>query len=119
MAAASVDVGSAPVEAEEGDDEEECEVVNGFEVVLGEGVSKSLAPTDAQAGAEAGSQTEGEGDERFSGYLVQPLKNSNGTGVLLLPDVMGQASKETREFAYRLSCFGYRYWPVPTRSLGL
>lgn len=62
---------------------EECEVVLGKEVVLGEG------------------------EDAYRVHLVQPVKNSNGSGVLLLTDILGFANADTRDFAYRLACFGY------------
>lgn len=40
-------------------------------------------------------------------HLVQPVKNRNGSGVLLLTDVRGVHDSDTRDFAYRLACFGY------------
>ena len=41
-------------------------------------------------------------------HLIQPVKNRNGSGVLLLTDVRGVHDSDTRDFAYRLACFGYR-----------
>ena len=41
-------------------------------------------------------------------HLAQPVKNRNGSGVLLLTDVRGLHDSDTRDFAYTLACFGYR-----------
>ncbi|KAG0553375.1 hypothetical protein KC19_12G006500 [Ceratodon purpureus] len=64
-------------------DDEVCELVNGFDVELGDE------------------------EDGFSGYYIQALKNNNGAGVLLLSDVYGYESSGIRDFVYRLACFGY------------
>ena len=63
-------------------DEDICELVNGYEVEMG----------------EAG----------VSGYYIQALKNNNGAGILVLTDVFGFRSNATRDFVLRLACFGYK-----------
>ncbi|KAL8209164.1 hypothetical protein R6Q57_018519 [Mikania cordata] len=65
-------------------DEEACELVNGVEVLIGEG-------SDAVAA-----------------YLLTAVKNNNGTGVLLLSDIFGFEDSATRDFAYRIACNGYK-----------
>jgi hypothetical protein len=42
-------------------------------------------------------------------YLVKAMKNNNGAAVLLVTDAFGYNDNDTRDFAYRLSCFGYKY----------
>ncbi|KAH9549692.1 hypothetical protein CY35_10G032400 [Sphagnum magellanicum] len=64
-------------------DDEVCELVNGTDVELGEG------------------------SESFQAYFIQAIKNNNGAGVLLLTDVYGHQHSPTRDFVYRLACFGY------------
>lgn len=61
-----------------------CELVNGFDVQIGD---------------------EGE----VSGFYIQALKNNNGAGILLLPDIFGWESSATRDIANQLGCFGYKY----------
>eukprot|EP00250_Pteridium_aquilinum_P009590 c18777_g1_i1 orf=138-1091(+) len=51
--------------------------------------------------------TLGEGENAMGAYLVKAVKNNNGAAVLLLTDVLGFNNNDTRDFAYRLSCFGY------------
>ncbi|KAH7306231.1 hypothetical protein KP509_22G002600 [Ceratopteris richardii] len=63
--------------------EDECELVSRLELTLGE---------------------DGDG---INAYLVKAMKNNNGAAVLLLTDAFGYNSNDTRDFAYRLSCFGY------------
>ncbi|EEF40597.1 hydrolase, putative [Ricinus communis] len=63
--------------------DEACELVNGVELSLGEGV------------------------DTISAYLFTAVKNNNGTGVLLLSDIFGFEDSSTRDFAYRLACNGY------------
>ena len=70
-------------------DDEVCELVNGFDVELGNE------------------------EDGFSGYYTQALKNNNGAGVLLLSDVYGYESSGIRDFVYRLACFGYKYGLSP------
>jgi carboxymethylenebutenolidase len=65
-------------------DDEVCELVNGTDVELGEG------------------------SESFQAYFIQAIKNNNGAGVLLLTDVYGHQHSATRDFVYRLACFGYK-----------
>eukprot|EP00897_Mesotaenium_endlicherianum_P007644 jgi/Mesen1/6908/ME000354S06099 len=74
--------GSSTVQ-EEGQMAEECELVLGREVQIG----------------NAGSS--------FGGLLMEAVKNKNGAGVLLLTDIRGHENADTRDFAYRLACFGY------------
>ncbi|KAL3700741.1 hypothetical protein R1sor_018763 [Riccia sorocarpa] len=72
---------TAMQDAEE--DGETCEIVSRFNVTLGE------EPNE------------------FQGYMVQAMKNNNGDAVLFLTDVFGFDDSDTRDFAYRLACFGY------------
>ncbi|KAL2651017.1 hypothetical protein R1flu_019145 [Riccia fluitans] len=65
------------------DDGETCEIVSRFNVTLG------VEPN------------------QFQGYMVQAIKNNNGTAILFLTDVYGFEDSDTRDFAYRLACFGY------------
>ncbi|MQM01538.1 hypothetical protein Taro_034300 [Colocasia esculenta] len=65
-------------------DDETCELVNGVELVIGEG------------------------DESIRAYLLKAVKNNNGTGILLLSDIFGFEDSCTREFAYRVACSGYK-----------
>ena len=53
--------------------------------------------------------TLGEGEDAMDAYLVKAMKNNNGVAVLLLTDDFGYNDNDTRDFAYRLSCFGYKY----------
>lgn len=64
-------------------DDEACELVNGVELIIGED------------------------QDRIHAYLLKAVKNNNGTGVLLLSDVMGFEDSSTRDFAYRIACIGY------------
>jgi len=66
-------------------DDEVCELVNGFDVEIGDA----------------------ESEDGFSGYYIHALKNNNGAGVLLLSDVYGYESSGIRDFVYRLGCVGY------------
>lgn len=50
----------------------------------------------------------GHEDDAFDAYLVEAVKTHNGAGILLLSDVEGHANADTRDFAYRLACFGFR-----------
>lgn len=68
---------------EDGADDDVCELVNGVELLIGDG------------------------DDSFRAYLFKAVKNNNGTGVLLLSDVFGFEDSSTREFAYRVACTGY------------
>nr|CAB3461389.1 unnamed protein product [Digitaria exilis] len=65
------------------DDDDACELVSGSDLVIGEG------------------------DDSFSAYLFNAVKNNNGTGILLLSDVFGFQDSATRDFAYRVACSGY------------
>lgn len=71
---------------EDGLDDETCELVNGVELSIGE-----------------------EADEAIQAYLFKPVKNNNGTGLLLLSDIFGFQDSATRDFAYRVACNGYKY----------
>lgn len=68
---------------EDVDDDETCELVSGVDLILGDA-------TDA-----------------FHAYLLKPVKNNNGTGLLMLSDVFGFEASATRDFAYRVACNGY------------
>ncbi|GKV35202.1 hypothetical protein SLEP1_g43504 [Rubroshorea leprosula] len=76
-------VSCSAVEVEDGTDDETCELVNGVELSLGEGV------------------------DSFEAYLFKAVKNNNGTGLLLLSDLFGFEDSSTRDFAYRIACNGY------------
>lgn len=73
----------SPESDDPADDAEECELVLGREVKLGVGA------------------------DSFGAHFAEAVKNRNGSGVLLLTDVLGYEDQDTRDFAYRLSCFGY------------
>ncbi|XBJ18202.1 carboxymethylenebutenolidase homolog isoform X1 [Triticum dicoccoides] len=66
------------------DDDEACELVRGTDVVIGQG-----------------------DDESVRAYLLEAVKNNNGTCVLFLSDVFGFEDSATRDFAYRIACHGY------------
>ncbi|CAM0955394.1 unnamed protein product [Alopecurus aequalis] len=66
------------------DDDEACELVRGTDVVIGQG-----------------------DDESVRAYLLEAVKNNNGTCVLLLSDIFGFEDSATRDFAYRIACHGY------------
>ncbi|XP_057973060.1 uncharacterized protein LOC131161358 isoform X2 [Malania oleifera] len=68
---------------EAGIDDEACELVNGVELSIGDGVNS------------------------INASLFKAVKNNNGTGVLLLSDVFGFEDSSTRDFAYRVACNGY------------
>ncbi|XP_010272540.1 PREDICTED: carboxymethylenebutenolidase homolog isoform X2 [Nelumbo nucifera] len=74
---------SSQVKLENGIDDESCELVNGVELILGEGADSVRA------------------------YLLKAVKNNNGNGILLLSDVYGFEDSSTRDFAYRVACNGY------------
>ncbi|KAL0282839.1 UNVERIFIED_CONTAM: Carboxymethylenebutenolidase [Sesamum angustifolium] len=61
-------------------DDEACELVNGTEVSIGDGIRA---------------------------YLFTAVKNNNATGILLLSDIFGFEDSATRDFAYRVACTGY------------
>ncbi|KAL8110183.1 hypothetical protein AgCh_026048 [Apium graveolens] len=63
--------------------DEACELVNGLELSLGDGV------------------------DSINAYLCTAVKNNNGTGILLLSDILGFEDSSTRDFAYRVACNGY------------
>ncbi|KAG6546964.1 hypothetical protein Mapa_011580 [Marchantia paleacea] len=65
------------------EDDETCEIVSRFNVTLGES------------------------SNAFQGYMVQAIKNNNGAALLFLTDINGFEDSDTRDFAYRLACFGY------------
>ncbi|RWW22722.1 hypothetical protein GW17_00013063 [Ensete ventricosum] len=71
------------VKLEDDLDDEACELVNGVDLVIGEGQDSICA------------------------YLLKAVKNNNGTGVLLLSDVYGFEYPATRDFAYQVACHGY------------
>lgn len=73
----------SPESEDPAEDAEECELVLGREVKLGTGA------------------------DTFGAHFAEAVKNRNGSGVLLLTDVLGYEDQDTRDFAYRLSCFGY------------
>ncbi|KAF8779426.1 hypothetical protein HU200_002696 [Digitaria exilis] len=64
-------------------DDDACELVSGSDLVIGDG------------------------DDSFSAYLFNAVKNNNGTGILLLSDIFGFQDSATRDFAYRVACSGY------------
>lgn len=66
------------------DDDEACELVRGTDLVIGQG-----------------------DDESVRAYLLEAVKNNNGTCVLFLSDVFGFEDSATRDFAYRIACHGY------------
>ncbi|KQK06102.1 carboxymethylenebutenolidase homolog isoform X1 [Brachypodium distachyon] len=66
------------------DDDEACELVRGTDLVIGQG-----------------------DDESVRAYLLEAVKNNNGTCVLLLSDIFGFEDSATRDFAYRVACHGY------------
>ncbi|XP_072965373.1 uncharacterized protein [Typha angustifolia] len=67
----------------DGVDDEACELVNGVDLMIGEG------------------------EDSIHAYLLKAVKNNNGTGVLLLSDIFGFEDSSTRDFAYRVACNGY------------
>ncbi|KAK9270331.1 hypothetical protein L1049_025910 [Liquidambar formosana] len=73
------------VKLEDGLNDEACELVNGVELSIGEGVDSIRA------------------------FLFTAVKNNNGTGILLLSDIFGFEDSSTRDFAYRVACNGYKY----------
>lgn len=64
-------------------EDEACELVNGVELSIGDGV------------------------DSIDAYLCNAVKNNNGTGILLLSDIFGFEDSFTRDFAYRVACNGY------------
>lgn len=73
------------VEVEDGLNDEACELVNGYELSVGEG------------------------NDSIQAYLFTAVKNNNETGLLLLSDIFGFEDLSTRDFAYRIACNGYKY----------
>ncbi|XP_073031628.1 uncharacterized protein [Primulina eburnea] len=71
------------VKVEENLVDEACELVNGTELTIGN---------------EA---------DCIQAYLFTAVKNNNGTGILLLSDILGFEDSATRDFAYRVACNGY------------
>ncbi|KAL7168604.1 hypothetical protein ACSBR2_038940 [Camellia fascicularis] len=76
-------ISRSPVEVEDGINDEACELVNGVEISIAEG------------------------DDSILTYLFMAVKNNNGTGILLLSDILGFENSSTRDFAYRVACNGY------------
>ncbi|KAJ4758428.1 alpha/beta-Hydrolases superfamily protein [Rhynchospora pubera] len=70
------------VNIEQGEEDETCELVNGVDLLIGEG------------------------EDTIHAYLLKAVKNNNGSGVLLLSDVFG-FEDSARDFAYRVACNGY------------
>ncbi|THG07889.1 hypothetical protein TEA_009586 [Camellia sinensis var. sinensis] len=73
------------VEVEDGIYDEACELVNGVDISIGEG------------------------DDSILAYRFTAVKNNNGTGILLLSDILGFEDSSTRDFAYRVACNSYKY----------
>ncbi|KAL5558431.1 hypothetical protein UlMin_034642 [Ulmus minor] len=71
------------LEVEDDTNDEACELVNGVELSIGEGA------------------------DNINAHLFKAVKNNNGTGILLLSDVLGFEDSSTRDFAYRVACNGY------------
>lgn len=69
----------------EQEEDEACELVNGHDLVIGEG------------------------EDTIHAYLLTAVKNNNGAGVLLLSDIFGFEDSSTRDFAYRVACNGFKY----------
>ncbi|XP_078181989.1 alpha/beta-Hydrolases superfamily protein [Carex rostrata] len=65
------------------DEDEACELVNGHDLIIGEG------------------------EDTIHAYLLTAVKNNNGAGVLLLSDIFGFEDSSTRDFAYRVACNGF------------
>ncbi|KAK3005812.1 hypothetical protein RJ639_017561 [Escallonia herrerae] len=76
-------VACSRVKVEDSIEDEACELVNGVELSIGEGV------------------------DSINAYLFTAVKNNNGTGILLLSDIFGFEHNSTRDFAYRVACNGY------------
>ncbi|KAJ3677996.1 hypothetical protein LUZ60_001799 [Juncus effusus] len=71
-------------ETNQGEEEDEaCELVNGVDLVIGEG------------------------EDAIHAYLLTAVKNNNGSGLILLSDFYGFEDSCTRDFAYRIACNGY------------
>lgn len=61
--------------------------------------------------------SEGAGpQEPVEAYFAKAVKNNNGSGVLLLTDILGIGNEDTRDYAFRLACFGYNVF-VPGKGL--
>ncbi|XP_011003955.1 PREDICTED: uncharacterized protein LOC105110575 [Populus euphratica] len=73
------------LKVEEDVDDEACELVSGLELSIVEG------------------------DDSINTYLLNAVKNNNGTGTLLLSGIFGFEDSSTREFAYRVACNGYKH----------
>ncbi|KAK9743269.1 hypothetical protein RND81_03G227700 [Saponaria officinalis] len=71
------------LEVENDLDVEACELVNGSELIIGEG------------------------SDRINALLFSAVKNNNGVGILLLSDIFGLEDSYNRDFAYRVACNGY------------
>lgn len=65
-------------------EDEACELVNGVELSIGDGV------------------------DSIDAYLCNAVRNNNGTGILLLSDIFGFEDSFTRDFSYRVACNGYK-----------
>ncbi|KAK2970919.1 hypothetical protein RJ640_007610 [Escallonia rubra] len=76
-------VACSHVKVEDSIEDEACELVNGAELSIGEGV------------------------DSINAYFFTAVKNNNGTGILLLSDIFGFEDTSTRDFAYRVACNGY------------
>eukprot|EP00475_Leptophrys_vorax_P015001 TRINITY_DN21304_c0_g1_i1.p1 TRINITY_DN21304_c0_g1~~TRINITY_DN21304_c0_g1_i1.p1 ORF type:complete len:402 (+),score=-4.41 TRINITY_DN21304_c0_g1_i1:186-1391(+) len=101
---ASVESTTGPAVSAE-DDAEECNVVHGKDLVLGLGTSGG-DPANVTSAAIAAAKR-GLVGKGFRAHLVEPVRNVNGSGVVLLTDELGLDNEDTRMFAYRLACFGY------------
>ncbi|CAI5517035.1 unnamed protein product [Closterium sp. Naga37s-1] len=88
-------------------DDETCEIVHGRDLMLGGDEGPSDASSTTSAAIAAAAHGLGGDREAFRAHLVEPIKNKNGSGVVLLSDVMGLDDADTKMFAYRLACFGY------------
>ncbi|CAI7889022.1 unnamed protein product [Closterium sp. NIES-53] len=103
---ASVGAGNDAAVSAEADDET-CEIVHGRDLMLGGDEGPSDASSTTSAAIAAAAHGLGGDREAFRAHLVEPIKNKNGSGVVLLSDVMGLDDADTKMFAYRLACFGY------------
>ncbi|KAL9234605.1 hypothetical protein vseg_009459 [Gypsophila vaccaria] len=71
------------LEVEDELDVEACELVNGSELIIGEG------------------------SDRINALFFSAVKNNNGVGILLLSDIFGLEDSYNKDFAYRVACNGY------------
>jgi carboxymethylenebutenolidase len=65
-------------------------------------VCELVLGNEVEMGLEAGSP-----QEPVEAYFAKAVKNNNGSGVLLLTDILGIDNEDTRDYAFRLACFGY------------